>query len=251
MSRHAISNFTVFLCSAFLSIAMASATRRPHRAASQTAANPANPAIIAHPAPPGEPLSEDFTLTVASQRVPVYPCRVSAMPFNQVWPGYQRPMDQTEIASFASWDMTAPVDVEIVSRRRIDSVAIRPTARGNQAKVDGNRIRFRLTSPQQITVEVNGWHNALHLFASVPQTAVPNRMAPGVRYFGPGVHRPGKIALHSNETVYLAGGAVVYGAIEAQGASNMRILGRGILDTSGSNATRPAGAFGWPVARMS
>ena len=199
-------------------------------------ANPANVQAahnaIVDPAPAGEPLADDFELRVDSQKMPVYPCRVSAMPFNQVWPGYQRPLDQTEIASFAAWDMTGPVDVEVVSRRPVESVAIRPTARGIRAKVDGRRIRFRLASPAQITIEVNGWHKALHLFASAPPAAAPNPNDPGVRYFGPGVHRPGKIKLESNQTLYLAGGAVVYGAVEANGASNIRILGRGILDTS-------------------
>ena len=36
--------------------------------------------------------------------------------------------------------------------------------------------------------------------------------------------------MHDNETVYIAGGAVVNGVIEAVDASNIKILGRGILD---------------------
>ncbi|HPO11967.1 MAG TPA: glycosyl hydrolase family 28 protein [Candidatus Hydrogenedentes bacterium] len=186
---------------------------------------------VAYPAPSGEKLSEDFTVMVAGQAVPVYLCRVSAMPFNQVWPGYQRPIDQTELASFVYWDMSAPVDVEVVSQRAIESVAIRPTARGIQPQLEGNRIRFHLETPQQLTVEVNGWHKALHVFANPPAVTIdPN--APGVRYFGPGIHRPGRMTLQSGETVYLAGGAVVYGCIEATDAANIRILGPGILDSS-------------------
>src|SRR5262249_50405901 len=50
-------------------------------------------------------------------------------------------------------------------------------------------------------------------------------------YFGPGVHQPGRIEVGDNQTVYLAGGAVVKGAIVAHG-SNIRIQGRGILDGS-------------------
>ncbi len=188
--------------------------------------------VVAYASPPEEPVSEDFELTVAGQSVPVYRCRVSAVPLNQVWPGYQRPEDQTEVASFAYWDMAGPVEVEVVSRRPVESVAIRPTARGIEARVEGNRIRFRLPDPQQITVEVNGWHKALHLFANAPQPPGVDAKTPGVRYFGPGVHRPGKIVLKSNETVLLAGGAVVYGCIEATDAENIHIAGRGILDTS-------------------
>jgi hypothetical protein len=139
--------------------------------------------------------------------------------------------------------MSGPVDVEVLSRRPVESVAIRPAARGIRAKVDGRRISFRLASPAQITVEINGWHKALHLFASAPQAAAPNPHDPGVRYFGSGVHRPGKIKLESNQTIYLAGGAVVYGAIEADGASNLRILGRGILDTSAFTRDQAGGSI--------
>jgi len=188
--------------------------------------------VLAYPAPPEEKLSEDFTVTVAGQAAPVYVCRVSAMPFNQVWPGYQRPIDQTELASFVYWDMTAPVDVEVVSQRPIESVAVRPTARGIKPQVEGNRIRFHLDAPQQLTVEVNGWHKALHVFANPPAVAAVDPNAAGVRYFGPGIHRPGRMTLQSNETVYLACGAVVYGCIEATDATNIKILGPGILDSS-------------------
>jgi len=53
----------------------------------------------------------------------------------------------------------------------------------------------------------------------------------GVVYFGPGVHKPEKIILHSNQTLYLAGGAVVKAEVLAEG-TNIRIRGRGILDGS-------------------
>jgi hypothetical protein len=236
-------SFVAIICSVLYFLGATAANAQAADSASSTAAKAASPAVVIYQAPAGEPLSNDFELRVGSQKVPVYPCRVSAMPFNQVWPGYQRPKDQTEIASFASWDMTGPVEVEVTSRRPVESVAIHPMARGIQAKVDGRRITFRLKGPQQITVEVNGWHKALHLFASAPQTAVPNPQDSHVRYFGPGVHRPGKIRLESNQTVYLAGGAVVYGAIEADGASNIRILGHGILDTSTLEREQAAGSI--------
>jgi hypothetical protein len=82
-------------------------------------------------------------------------------------------------------------------------------------------------------VEINGTHHALHLFASPPEKDAPKPTDPGVRYFGPGVHRPGKIVLESNQTLYVAGGAVVHGTVHALGASHVRVLGRGIIDASG------------------
>ena len=47
--------------------------------------------VVSWAAPAGEQLFENYTLRVYGQAVPVYFCRVSAVPFDQVWPGYQRP----------------------------------------------------------------------------------------------------------------------------------------------------------------
>lgn len=190
------------------------------------------PAVTTYRGPVGEVSSEDYQVKVDGRPVFVYRARVSAVPFNQVWPGYQRPLDQTELASFAYWDMSGLVNVEVLSKRPVAAVAIRPTSYGIRPSVDGNRITFQLTRPRQVVVEVNGRSRALHLFANPPEQSAPKPTDPNVRYFGPGIHRAGKIVLKSNETVYIAGGAVVHATINATEQSNLRILGRGILDVS-------------------
>lgn len=194
-------------------------------------------------APPGETLCEDYALRVNGQPAPVYSCRVSAVPLNQVWPGYQRPLDQTELAGFARWGMTGPVSVEITSKRAFTNVVIRPSARGLRPDVNGRVITFALSKPGQMTVELDGRHHALHLFADPPEVGAPSGDGAGARYFGPGVHRPGKIQLKSGETLYIAGGAVVYAAVEARGASGVRILGRGIIDASGYDRDQGGGCI--------
>lgn len=188
--------------------------------------------VTTWPAPAGEALCQDYSLRVDGQPVPVCACRVSAVPFNQVWPGYQRPVDQTELAGFAHWNMSGPVSVEITAKRPFTNVVVRPSARGLRPEVKGQIIHFTLSQPGPVTVELDGPHHTLHLFGDPPETNAPRSGAAGVRYFGPGVHRPGKIQLGSGETLYVAGGAVVYTAVEARGASGVRILGRGIIDTS-------------------
>jgi len=190
------------------------------------------PAVNVSPAPAGEALSEDYKLAVGGTGVPVYACRVSAVPFNQVWPGYQRPLDQTELAGFAYWDMRGPVNIEVRCKRAAGAVLVRPQALGIKPVVAGERISFTLERPRPVVVEIDGPHKALHLFASPPEQDAPKPDAPDVRWFGPGVHRPGKIELQNNQTVYLAAGAVVYGCISGKGVSKVRICGRGILDQS-------------------
>jgi hypothetical protein len=123
-------------------------------------------------APPGETLCEDYALRVNGQPVPVYSCRVSAVPFNQVWPGYQRPIDQTELAGFAHWGMSGPVSVEITSKRSFTNVVVRPGARAVRPAMSGRVITFALTKAGQVTVELDGPHHALHLFADPPEIDV-------------------------------------------------------------------------------
>jgi hypothetical protein len=199
--------------------------------------------VTAWAAPPGETLCADYAVRVNDQAVPVYSCRVSAVPFNQVWPGYQRPLDQTELAGFAHWGMAGPVTVQVIPQRAFTNVVVRPGSRAIRPLVSGQAITFSLTKPGQVTVELDGPHHALHLFASPPETDMPKSDGTGVRYFGPGVHRPGRIQLKSGETLYVAGGAVVYTAVEARGASGVRILGRGIIDTSGYERDKGGGCI--------
>lgn len=187
---------------------------------------------IVHPAPAGEQASDDYTLEIDGRPVFVYRARVSAVPFNQVWPGYQRPLEQTELAAFASWDMAAPVELSITAHRPFAKVTVRPYASGLQPRVEGRTLTMTVTQPGQFVVEFDDHHHALHCFANPPEKHAPSPTDPNVRYFGPGVHEAGVIVASSGQTIHLAAGAVVHGAIEADGATNVRITGRGILDSS-------------------
>lgn len=196
------------------------------------AAPHARAAVQIWPAPAGEPLYEGYTVRVNGQPAPVYACRVSAVPFNQVWPGYQRPLDQTEMAGFATWGMSGSATVEVTSARPFASVRVRPASRGIASVVKGQTVTFRLTKPGPVTVEFDGYHHALHLFACPPERDTPGAGSPDVIYFGPGVHHPGKLNVRSGQTVVVAGGAVVYTAIDIRQAHGVRIIGRGIVDAS-------------------
>jgi len=188
--------------------------------------------VVTYAAPEGTEASDLYTLEVAGRKVWVHPARVSAMPVNQVWPGYQRPQDQTEMAAFAYVDLEGPAKVVLESSRDVDEVAVRPLSLGIVPNVQGNTIRFSLPGPSHVVVEVNGWHHAFHLFASPIEEDPPDPTDPNLRYFGPGIHHAGEIVLRSGESVYIHGGAIVYGAIHAENAHDIKILGRGILDSS-------------------
>ena len=187
---------------------------------------------ILYSAPEQEKKSGDYEMYVNDKPVFVYQARVSRLPVNQIWPGYQRPISQTEIASFAYFDFKGKVEIEIISTKDIKTLDIRPKEYGIEPTIKGNSIKIKLSKPCQFVVEINGYHHALHIFANPIETFNIDKQDSKVHYFGPGIHEAGIIRLNSNETVFIDGGAIVYGVIESENTRNIKIVGRGILDAS-------------------
>lgn len=184
---------------------------------------------------PEEILTGDFTAAVNGETLPVRRVRVTAFPFNTWWPGHQRPTDQTEFASYATFSLTPGERVQMTVEcrcKRVERVEIRPTALGIVPQVDGQHISFTLDKPCKFTVEVNGSSRCLHVFADEPENYGVDIAAENVIYFGRGVHHAGLIELTSGQTLYLDEGAHVYGSVFARNAENIRVLGRGVIDSS-------------------
>ena len=190
-----------------------------------------------YPVPAGEPVFEDYTVSVNGTPAALYTARVSAIPFNRSWPGYQRPLEQTEIAPVLSLDMTEPVRIEIRWGSPVTEAIVRPVSKGIPVKIDGDTVSFVIEKPGQYSAEVNGRHQNLHIFANEPEQAVDP--AAFTYYFAPGVYEVGDLVLYSGESVYIAAGAVVHGGIQAYDAENIRICGRGILDYSKMERSDP------------
>ncbi|MGA9117772.1 MAG: glycosyl hydrolase family 28 protein, partial [Bacteroidota bacterium] len=129
----------------------------------------------------------------------------------------------------ASCSCDGQMQVAIRVSRTIKMVTIHPTSRGIHPMVKDNVVSFSLSGPEKISVEINDLPPLFVFADSVEQESI-SPDGPGIHYFGPGVHRPGLISLKDNETVFIAAGAIVYGGIRANGARNIRVIGRGILD---------------------
>lgn len=182
--------------------------------------------VVTYPAPAGEALSNDWQVQAGGQKVDVYTARVLDPPFA----GKQ--YDYGGDYSFANFDMSGSIEVRVKSNRPLTSVVIRPRSFGIDPKLeDYHTIVLTLEKPRKISIEPDGRKAPLLLFANPLETDVPKPDDKDVIYFGPGVHKPEKIVLQSNQTLYLAGGAVVKAEVLA-GGNNIRIRGRGILDGS-------------------
>lgn len=173
--------------------------------------------------------SMDFNITVNGMSLDVYRCRVSAMPFNTIWPGHQRPLSQTEMASFAYLAIDEETHITVTPNKEFKEVIIRPLSKRIQPEVSKGTIKFSIKEIGQYTVELDGHHHALHLFVNPIEEFVEEE---NTLYFGPGVHHPGKIEMEDNQIIYIAEGAIVHCSISATDKNNIAIKGQGIIDNS-------------------
>ena len=182
--------------------------------------------VVTYPVPAEEVSSSDYQVQVAGRKIDTYMARVLDPPFaGKRW-------DFGGPYSFANFDMSGSVVVRITSKRSLRNVVIRPQSYGIKPRPeDDHTISFTLERPLKLSVEPDGRKGPLLLFANPIETDAPKAGDENVVYFGPGVHKPEKIILESNQILYLAGGAVVKTEVLVKG-TNIRICGRGILDGS-------------------
>lgn len=171
------------------------------------------------PAFPSEQhLSLDYEIEVDGLSVPVYKAQTQ---------------HHDKKYSFAYFDFSGSVTIKIKSRFSLDKLVVLPDRYGIRPSVSGREATFRLENPCDISFEPDGCNSPLLLFTNSPEVSSVPEHSPDVIYFGPGIHNPqdGLIRLTSNQTLYLASGAIVNAGVEATG-DNITICGRGILDGS-------------------
>ncbi|MBK1880470.1 glycosyl hydrolase family 28 protein [Pelagicoccus mobilis] len=133
---------------------------------------------------------------------------------------------------FLAFEFEGEVEVEIVCfvRQSLESLTLRPTRHKIQTERGDYSYRFRLNEPTDLCAELEGLPN-LYIFASGPETDIPDPEDPNVHYFEAGkIHEVGELRLADGERIHIEGGAIVRGAIRARNAANITISGRGVLD---------------------
>jgi hypothetical protein len=185
--------------------------------------------VVTYPAPAGEMLSKDYAVEVDGKAVPVYLAQTH-------W-------HDKKPYSFAYFDFSGHVSVTVKTDRPLNHLAIRPQKYGFHATTRPGKATFEADKPFSISFEPSGTNTPLLLFGNPIELNPPKPGDPNVVYFGPGIHKPVRIDLSAGQTLYIAGGAIVKGAVVSTG-DNVRIMGRGVLD--GSDWPHSRG----PAARM-
>ena len=180
--------------------------------------------------PQAQNRSEDYCVSVNGTAVPVYTCRISAVPFNTVWPGHQRPLDQAEEVCYINLVGDGEANLQITPKTKGTEgrIMLKPYSKNICPTVREGKICFTLREYRGYVLEIGDYHGLLYVFYNPPFFCEDPRTV--THYFGPGVHTPGKVELHSDESVYVDKDALIYGCFFAKNAKNIRIFGNGILN---------------------
>ena len=177
------------------------------------------------------PRSEDYRVFAEETEIPVYTCRISRYPFNSWWPGYPRPIEQSELCSYINLVGEGSVTLSVKAKKAHSRVLVKPYSKGiKPVEKDGEII---LTIPENgyYVLELDDYHGLLYIFYSKPiEAPAPESVT---YYFGPGVHWPRTVNLCSGDRVYIDKDALVFGNFLGKGVENVEIFGNGILDDEG------------------
>lgn len=142
------------------------------------------------------------------------------------------PMDHTPMTYF-DFEGKAKIKIELPEITSLSDIKISPASEGIKPEVNGKTISFIISKPDMYTVEYNkSVKRAIHIFANPLETNIPDKNDKNVIYLGPGLWNMDTVPLESGQTLYISGGAVVYGTVRAENAENVKVLGRGIIDGS-------------------
>jgi hypothetical protein len=198
--------------------------------------------IVVYPSTPGLKTSPDFTLK--ANDVPVWVERIGSKMKTFSYSLYSgREMEDLNVASLSC---SGSVTLRITASAKISSYVIRPKSLNIKAAVIGTELIFTITGPQKLYIEINGLPH-LALFANPLEVNPPKKGDRDVLFYGPGTYTQDSINLKSNQTLYIAGGAVLNTNIRGRDLHNVKISGRGIiqgnLEISGTSDLDVNGVF--------
>ena len=174
--------------------------------------------IKIYPAPKGASLSTAFKVAAGGKLVPVYLAKVGAADPGRRFKAVDDMLHSDiyfDKAAFAYFDLQGTANVSITVNQAVRSVKILPSSAGVKASINGKSISFKVSKPQNLTIEINGETvKSLHLFVNGIDANIPSPKDPNVIFFGPGIHEVSNMTIGDNKTVYIAGGAIIKAVID-------------------------------------
>jgi len=214
--------------------------------------------VVIYSAPTGEVLSGKYMVTADGKNVPVYIAKVASSDRKLRYKAMDDKLNSAkffEEAAFSYFDLPGSTTVTVKSAVEVKTVKILPSSYKINPLIKDGLVTFSIKAGQQVTVEINGEIiQSLHIFANTIEKDKPNANDPNVIFYGPGIHEVSRLIVKDNQTLYLAGGAILRTVIgEKEIASttptsglknkpyppsisligkNIKVRGRGIIDAS-------------------
>jgi hypothetical protein len=188
-----------------------------------------NSSVIAYPAIGGLVTCIDLTIEAGGKQIWVENLK---RPTPEDAPDWFRsvPATQNMEVNIASFGCSGPFDLIIKVNRDAPSITVRPKSKKIPITKKGNTFSLKLPGPCKLYIEIDSMPPLL-VFADSIETDTPVNGGENIRIFGPGMHNPGAMTLKDNDQIYIAAGAIVYGAINGS-PKGAKVFGRGILDGS-------------------
>lgn len=187
--------------------------------------------LIIHEGPKPVPASK--TVTIQADGHPLFVCDTAVNDtYDYIYYRDNRPpLPTVPVTSFEFANGTVTLEIAVTGVDSLTDVVVRPLAKRIKPAVRGNVITFSVSEPGAYTVEYNGnADNAVHIFANAIDPNAPTESRGNVKYIGPGAWLIDKIILEDNMELYISGGAIVRGTINARGVSNVKVHGNGYLN---------------------
>jgi hypothetical protein len=178
-----------------------------------------------------------IAIKVSAGKLVVYNAPVEAVPapeFELEVDGQKVFVYQTKSAAIAYFSFSESAQIKVTFLSVVYQVDVRPQKMNIKPDVYRNQIQFTLNSPANLSVEINkNIKRPLFIFANLLEKNVPDKNQKNILYYEGGkIHKPGKVFVNSNQTVYIEGGAIVRGSFIAANGKHINIEGRGIIDNS-------------------
>ena len=173
-------------------------------------------------------VNTDFSVKINGQVVDCFQSRCSKIPFNRIYEGEQRNLNQTEILGFISFESDSPVEIEVTNKKPFENAVVRPLSKKISTEKSGDTVKFILSEYGQYNLELDDEHNSLSIFFNEIREFKSKEFY--TYYFGAGAHFVGMLNLKSGDKVYIDKDAIVYGGIYAKDSSDILIEGYGVID---------------------
>lgn len=187
--------------------------------------NVVRPQVVTYPAPSQMPASQQYEVSIEQngRRVKSF-VYVSEAQFPE--------KNRSKNTAYSIFSFSGRIKVSVTKFDTVfSSCKILPSSYRIPVSIDSNTISFTLDRPRNIAVEFDGSQKyPLLIFANPLEKIIPKQTDLNVLYYGPGYHDgEDTVFLKANQTLYLAGGAVLSAHIVGHNAANAKIIGRGII----------------------